>query len=65
MDDNMAYIGRCKECNRVVMAVVDNPEHKKEVIADITEALKDGLAIERVSCDYVRSKDCEWKCKCP
>ena len=42
-----AYIGIDEE-GIVVMAVIDNPEHRKDVIKEVNKALRSGLVIERV-----------------
>ena len=58
----MAYIGR-KTCGCLVFATVDDPKHRKEVAKDVAEAIAAGLAIDRVTCDYVRKNfsRCEHK----
>lgn len=57
--ETMAYIAR-KACGCIVMASVDLPEWKKEIAKEVASCLRDGLTIERVTCEYVRQnmKDC-------
>ena len=64
VSEDMAYIARCK-CGGVVMATVDNPDHQKENAKEIARCVRDGLTIERVSVEYVRSKECVLGCVCP
>lgn len=49
----MAYIGRAP-CGCIRMAVVDDPNHKRDVAREIANAVKHGEAVERVTCEYVR-----------
>lgn len=53
MDDmSKAYIGINEE-GIVVMAVLDNPEHRNDVIKEVNRALRSGLVIERVESSRV------------
>ena len=54
-DEPMAYIAR-KACGCIVMACVDVPlpEVRKDNAKEISKAIRDGLTIERVTCEYVR-----------
>ncbi len=54
-EEPMCYGGRCPECGNLCAATVDNPEHKKDVIKDVQMFMKEGLTIERITCDEVRS----------
>ena len=47
-----AYIG-IDENGIVVMAMVDNPEHRRDVAKEIAKALRNGLVIERVESSRV------------
>lgn len=49
----MAYIGRA-DCGCIRMAVVDDPDHKRDVAREIAKAVKHGETVERVTCAYVR-----------
>lgn len=60
MTEDMAYIAR-KSCGCIVAAAVDMPEHRKHVAKEIAKWIKDGLILERVTCQYVR--DNMKKCK--
>ena len=51
--ENMCYVGR-RDCGCIVLAVVDNPEHKKTTAKEIAKGIRDGLKIERTTCQYVR-----------
>ena len=53
MDDmSKAYIGIDEE-GIVVMAVIDNPKHRNDVIKEVNKALRSGLVIERVESSRV------------
>lgn len=55
-ENHPCYIARCKcGCTGIVVAIVDNPEHKKEIAKEVASCIKDGLSIERVTVGYVRS----------
>ena len=49
----MSYVGR-KTCGCIVAAIIDDPDHRKEVAKEIAAWIKDGLTVERVTNDYVR-----------
>ena len=53
MKEEKCYIGR-KSCGCIVLAVVDMPEHRKHTAKEIAKGIKEGLKIERVTCQYVR-----------
>ena len=57
----MSYIGKCRGCNNVVGAVVDDPKYKKDTAKTVYEFIEDGLIIERATVEYVRAnfKCCE------
>jgi len=61
-NDSYSYIGR-KTCGCIVTAFVDNPEHKKDLGNEIARWIKEGLKVERVTCQYVRDnmKKCKHK----
>ena len=55
-EDFPAYIARCKcGCTGIVVAIVDNPKHKKETAKEVASCIKDNFSIERVTVGYVRS----------
>lgn len=56
----MAYVG-IKPCGCMVAARVDNSKHKKEVAKDISDFVKQGLRVERITVNRVRKelKKCE------
>lgn len=48
-----SYIGR-KACGCVVAAIVDDPNHKRDVASFLSEMVRADLTVERVTHDYVR-----------
>jgi len=50
-----AYIGK-KACGCYVFAVVDEPDNEARTAADVSEAIRSGLTIERMSIKDVREK---------
>jgi len=58
-ETSMSYISR-KPCGCLSMAVVDNPEHKKDVANEIAKAVRRGETVDRVTSEQVRTMD--WKC---
>lgn len=56
-----SYIARCK-CGEIVCAIVDNPERYHEVSRHIAKWIRDGLTIERVTHDVVRSSFSHCRC---
>ncbi len=60
-DEHMAYIGRCGDCDRIVLAIVDSPERKKDTAKEIGRAVREGCRIERVTCQAV-CESSEWGC---
>ena len=53
-DQQMAYIGRCSECNNIAFAAVDKPHVIADVAGEIAEMLRDGWTVERVTSKFVR-----------
>lgn len=61
--DVMAYIGRCRKCNVIVMACVDKPYHADATADAVAECIRFGDIVERVTMQFVR--DNPWgECKC-
>lgn len=58
-DTSMSYISR-KSCGCLAMAVVDNPEHKRDVAREVGKAVRLGETVERVTSESVRIM--EWVC---
>lgn len=56
--DKMSYIAR-KPCGCIVMATIDNLEHRRDVAKEVAKAIRQGYIIERVTADYVREN---WLC---
>ena len=59
MMNEMAYISK-KACGCLAMAIVDNPDHKREVAKEIGKAVRLGETVERVPAEDVRTM--AWKC---
>jgi predicted alpha/beta-hydrolase family hydrolase len=59
MSESEAYIGRC-HCGSVVAAYVIEyegagaEEHKRAMSREVASWIRSGLAVERVTCQYVR-----------
>jgi len=49
-----SYIGRDPECNCIVAATVDNPDHPKRVAREVAKFIRQGLTVERVEHEIVR-----------
>jgi hypothetical protein len=58
-EQSMSYISK-KPCGCLAMAIVDNPEHKKDVAREIAKAIRAGETVERVTTESVRTM--EWEC---
>lgn len=58
-EERMAYIDR-SPCGCVMGAVVDSPEHRKDVARFCAETVKGGGTLERVTCAAVR--EMPWNC---
>ena len=58
-EESMCYIGR-KTCGCLVAAMVDSPDHKQDTAREVAKWVREGLALERVTCAYVRSA--VWGC---
>ena len=56
-----AYVG-VKKCGCAVAAVVDNPDHAKDVAKEVADFIKSGLTIERVPVEVVRARLSQCKC---
>lgn len=58
--EHMAYAGYCKECGRMVAAVVDDPNRPRDVAKSVAEFMRGGVRIERLTCQAVR--EAAWMC---
>ena len=54
-----SYVSK-KSCGCVCMAIIDNPDHKKDVAKEIAKAVRLGETIERMPTETVRIMP--WKC---
>lgn len=54
-DTGYSYVGR-KSCGCLVAAVVDDTDDAKDVAADVAGFIRQGLTIERVLHDVVRTE---------
>lgn len=61
----MAYIGRRPTCGHIVFAVVDIPEKPDRVGRDVASAIRQGLKVERVTCQAVREAPDWCPADCP
>jgi hypothetical protein len=59
-DNTPSYIGR-GECGCLFAAVVDDPAHRRDTARSVAQMIRDGLAVERSTVQYVRDN---WK-HCP
>ena len=55
-----SYIGQ-KECGCLVMAVVNNPDHRREVAREVSRAIRGGLQVSIVPTEQVRTM--AWECE--
>lgn len=53
-DDSMAYIGRAP-CGCLRLAMVDKPSRSPLIAREVARAIRDGLTVERVTCEFVRT----------
>lgn len=58
--EHMAYVA-IATCGCTVMATVDCPEHADENAREIAACIRDGLRIEHVTDDWVRTES-RWGC---
>jgi hypothetical protein len=54
--EHMSYIGVKPGCGCVVAAVVDDPRHAAQTRKDVSEFMRWGLTIERVTTEDVRRR---------
>ena len=55
-----SYIAQ-KECGCLVMAVVNNPDHRREVAREVSRAIREGLQVSIVPSEQVRTM--AWECE--
>ena len=62
---SFCYVGRCRGCNQVVAAVVaDMPDYPpKEVARDVAGFIREGLVVEKMDTEQVRTTF--HRCTCP
>ena len=63
MSDEMCYGGRCPKCGNLCAVVVDDVKHKKYTIKAVKEFMEEGLEIERVTVEAVRTTFKSCSCK--
>ncbi len=61
--EDMAYIGRCRQCKGVLLAVGDNPQHKNDVGRDVARVIRHGGYVERMTVEEGREALRQW-CQC-
>lgn len=54
-----SYISR-QPCGCLTVAIVDNPEHRRDVAKEVAKAIRNGEVVERVTSESVRKID--WYC---
>lgn len=60
--ERMAYAGRCPKCGHLCAAAVDEPTHKRDTAKFVADMMRDGLNVERVTCEYVRQNLLSCEC---
>ena len=55
----MSYMSR-QPCGCLGMAVVDNPDHKRDVAKEVAKAVRRGETVERVPTEDIRTT--MWEC---
>jgi hypothetical protein len=56
------YIGRQPGCRCIGVVVVDNPEHAKDTASTVSQALRNGLEIERMEVEVFRALKDKFGC---
>lgn len=59
MTDSYSYIA-LKDCGCLAMAMVDNPEHKRDVAKEIAKGIRQGYSFSRLTTQQVR--EMPWTC---
>lgn len=55
MDEPESYIARCRcGCKGIIMAMVDNPERKRDIAKDLAKGIRQGYQFERMTTADVR-----------
>ena len=52
-----AYITRHAACGKIMAAIVDNPQHKREVAKEVGNWIRSGDSVERMELEQVRKQD--------
>jgi hypothetical protein len=55
-------VGKCPGCHRLVLAIVDDLDRKKDTAKEVARAIREGIEISRMSVEDVRKSD--FSCKC-
>lgn len=55
-DTSMSYVGYCKGCRALCAAAIDDPERPSEVAGHVAQMIRDGLTVQRVDSEVVRSE---------
>lgn len=53
----MTYVGR-NPCGCIAFLVVDEPTHAKPVAREVARGIREGMTIERVATEWVRTPAC-------
>ena len=62
MSESMAYVGLCRDCGQMVAVTADDIETPERTAKHIASFIREGLVIQRVSDETVRT-EMAW-CKC-
>jgi len=60
--EEMCFIGKCRGCGAIRLAIVDEPEYAEDTQKKVSRAMKSGLVIRTVTAEEVRTGN--WKCTC-
>lgn len=64
MEENKyCYVGRQVGCRCIGLVVVDEPKHAKDTAKSVSDAVKAGLTIERMTIDDFRNLTDQFGCR--
>ena len=61
MSESMTYIAK-RPCGCIVAASVDNPERRADVAEFVSDCIREGYTVERVTTEDCRNG--QWACHC-
>ncbi len=59
MAESFSYVA-LKDCGCLAIAMVDNPEHKRDVAREMAKGIRQGYSFHRLTTQQVR--EMEWDC---